>query len=118
MAVTMITVPAEEKLLSLAVGIPALIFMVWIYFGTYYELRETYLFCRSGPFTEKIPYERIRSLRLCTSILASMALSVQRIEISQHGKGFVLGTTYISPADREIFLRELALRCPNLETRR
>lgn len=113
--VTMIGVPAEEKLLSLIVGVPSLVFMVWIYFGTWYELRATCLLCRSGPFFQRIPYGRIRSLRLCTSILASLALSVDRIEIRQHGKGFVLGTTYISPAGRENFLRELALRCPNLE---
>jgi len=31
------------------------------------------------------------------------------------GKGFVLGTTYISQENREEFLAELKSRCKNLE---
>ena len=115
MVVVMVTVPLEEKPLATAIGIPVIIFMIWIYFGTYYELRENYLYSRRGPFIENIRYENIKSLRLYTSILASMALSIKRIEIKQHGKGYILGTTYISPLDREEFLRELTSRCPNLD---
>lgn len=115
MVVTTVTAPPEERLLAIAIGIPVILFVVWIYFGTYYELRETYLYSRSGPFSEKIPYENIKSVRLCISILASMALSIKRIEIRQHGKGYVLCTTYISPLNREEFLRELTSRCPNLD---
>jgi hypothetical protein len=111
---TIITVPSNETLIAYAIGLPSLIFILWIYWGTYYELRQNYLYCRSGPFFEKIPYEKIASLRLCQSILASMALSTQRIEIRQHGKGYILGTSYISPLKREEFLQELTQRCKNL----
>jgi hypothetical protein len=58
---------------------------------------------------------QIRSLRLSENMLSSMALSRQRIEIRQHGKGYIMGTTMISPVEREWFLEELRQRCPNLE---
>jgi hypothetical protein len=90
-------------------------FLAWLTFGSWYELRDDHLYCRSGPFVEKIPYGKIRSLRLVRNSFSSMALARDRIEIRQNGKGFVAGTTYISPEGREAFLDELKERCPNLE---
>ncbi len=108
-------VPEEERLLGYAIGLPMIALIIWIYFGTYYELREEYLYCRSGPFFERIAYDKIKSVRLCQNLWSSLALSAKRIEIRQHGKGFLLGTTYISPENRELFFRELVKRCKNLE---
>jgi len=99
----------------LIVGVPGL--MAWLRFATWYELREDHLYGRSGPFVERIPYRRIRSLRLCENRWSSMALSPRRIEIRQHGRGWLTGTTYISPVDRDAFLEELRRRCPALEER-
>ena len=95
-------------------SIPVSFFLAWLYFGTYYVFGDTVLICRSGPFSEKIPYAQIKSLRLCENFMSSMALSRERIEIKQHSKGYITGTTYISPVNREHFLSELILRCPNL----
>ena len=75
--------PVEQAITAAFTG-----FMLWIYFGTYYELRDEYLYCRSGPFYEKIAYDNIKSVKLSGSLLSSMALSVKRIEIRQHGKSF------------------------------
>lgn len=108
-------VPQNEKIIAYIIGVPTLIFLLWIYFGTYYELRDKYLYCRSGPFFEKIAYEKIKSVRLKKSLLSSMALSIHRIEIKQHGKSYITGTTYISPENREAFMQELILMCNNLE---
>ena len=113
--VSVIIVPQNERVIGYAVGIPMLVFIMWIYFGTYYELREDYLFCKSGPFFEKIAYKNIKSLKISKNILSSMALSTKRIEIRQHGKGYITGTTLISPENREEFLQELMSRCENLE---
>jgi hypothetical protein len=44
---------------------------------------------------------------------ASMALSNEMIEL-RHGKNYLSGTTFISPADRDGFIVELTERCPNL----
>lgn len=115
MLVSIMIVPPEEKIIGYAVGVPMICFMLWIYFGTYYEFRDQYLYCRSGPFVEKIVYEKIRSVKISQNMLSSMALSSKRIEIRQHGKGFITGTTYISPVNREEFLMELITRCKNIE---
>jgi hypothetical protein len=65
--------------------------------------------------SEKIAYPKIKSVKLRRNMLSSMALSLDRIEIKQHGKGFLLGTTYISPENREEFMRDLVSRCNNLQ---
>lgn len=104
----------DQTAISYAIGLPVIALLLWIYFGTYYELRDDYLFCRCGPFTEKIAYPKIKSVKLSQNMLSSMALSGDRIEIEQHGKGYLLGTTFISPENREQFLSELISRCNNL----
>lgn len=80
--------------------------------GTYYELRDEYLYARSGFFSERIRYEKVTSLRKCRNMLSSMALAADRIEV-RVGTNYVLGTTFISPVRRDEFLAELARRCPN-----
>jgi hypothetical protein len=112
---SIIIVSESERLFILILVIPVTLFLAWLYFGTYYVFDEKNLICQSGPFKEKIPYEKIRTLRLCENFMSSMALSRQRIEIKQHAKGYIMGTTYISPVDRERFLNELQQRCPNLD---
>jgi uncharacterized membrane protein YdbT with pleckstrin-like domain len=86
--------------------------LLWMYFGTYYEFRDEYLYARSGPLSERIRYDRITRLRKCRNLFSSMALAADRIEIGT-GPNFVTGTTYISPRDRDEFLTELVRRCPN-----
>lgn len=108
-------VPKNERLIGFAVGLPIAIFTLWMYFGTYYELRDDHLLCKSGPFSEKIVYEKIRSLKFSRNPASSMALSIDRIEIRQHGKGYITGTTFVSSEDREEFMNDLEIRCKNLE---
>jgi uncharacterized membrane protein YobD (UPF0266 family) len=120
MAIVMIvigvsTTSETERVAGVMVGLPILAVLLWIYFGTYYEFRENYLYCRSGPFFEKIPYDKVKSVKLSRNILSSMALSTKRIEIRQHGRGYILGTTFISPVNREEFMKELIQRCGNLD---
>ncbi len=111
----LLAIPPSARAIGLAAGIPVLVFLLWIYFGTWYELRDDHLYCRSGPFSERISYEAIRSVRLSQNVLSSLALSLRRIEIKQHGKGYLMGTTFISPVNRQEFLQELARRCKNLD---
>ena len=92
MLVNIIVVPQSEKVTAYAVGIPTILFIFWIYFGTYYEFRDEYLYCRSGPFLEKIAYENVKSVRLGQNMLSSMALSIDCIEIKQHDKCYITGT--------------------------
>ncbi len=104
----------DQAIINYAIGLPTIVLLLWIYFGTYYELRDEYLYCKCGPFSEKIPYPKIKSVKFSRNMLSSMALSLDRIEVKQHGKGYVLGTTYVSPENREQFMSELISRCKNL----
>ncbi len=103
----------EELVIGYAVAIPMIAFLLSLFFCTYYELRDDYLFCRSGPLFERIPYDRIKSARLSNSPMSSMALSIQRIAIQKHDS-WPLGVTLISPPNREEFMQELLSRCHNL----
>ena len=94
---------------------PILIIMLWILLGSYYELREDLLFMKIGSIVGRIKYENIKSLELKTNLLSSMALSIHRIEIKEHNKGYFMGTTQISPVNREDFIKELRQLCYNLE---
>lgn len=113
--VGIISDPQNGKTIGYAVGVSIICFILWIYFYTYYEFRDEYLYCRSGPFVEKIVYDKIKSVKFSKNMLSSMALSTKRIEIRQHGKGYITGTTYISPVNREGFMMELISRCKNID---
>lgn len=115
MIIVMIMIPQQEKIIGFAVGIPMIFLLLWIYFGSYYEFRGTYLLCKVGPYYEKIEYDKIKSIKQSKNMLSSMALSTERIEIKQHGKGYIMGTTFISPVNREEFVIELKSRCRNIE---
>ncbi|KAF0225811.1 MAG: hypothetical protein FD133_770 [Erysipelotrichaceae bacterium] len=108
-------VKREEMVMLSLLVIPCIALLLWIYFKTYYEFRDEVLYCKSGPFYEKIRYDSIKSIKLCENFMSSMALSRQRIEIKQHKKNYIVGTTYISPIDREDFLYELKRRCHHLD---
>ncbi len=92
----------------------ALVILPFI-FNTYYELKQDHLHIKVGFVKQRIYYENIKSLKLCTNLISSMALSSKRIEIKELKKDSVLGTTYISPIDRELFLNELKKHCYNIE---
>lgn len=101
--------------MSCASVLVASAFLLWLWVGTYYEFCGDHLYCRSGPFWERIKYDNIKYLGLSENMRSSMALSTQRIEIRQHCKGYITGTTMISPENREIFLAQLICLCSNLE---
>ncbi len=112
---SMAIIPQNEKMLGYTVGLPMICFVLWIYFGTYYEFRDKYLYCRSGPFFERIFYEKIKSVKHSNNMMSSMALSRKRIEIRQHDKRYITGTTFISPINRDDFIKELVTRCKNMD---
>ncbi len=114
-SISIILVPENEKLLSYLIGFPMIFLLIWIYVGSYYEFRENYLYCKIGPFFEKIYYEKIKLVMLRQSLPSSLSLSTKQIEIRQHGKGYIMGTTYISPINREEFMVELIKRSENMD---
>jgi hypothetical protein len=75
-----------------------------------YELGDEALVIRFGLVRSRIRFDRIRGVWPTRSVLASPALSVDRLAIDLGGP---IPTT-ISPADRDAFLADLAARLPHL----
>jgi hypothetical protein len=113
--VSAIIVPPQYRYPTIAGSLVGIGFMLWMWFGAYYEFRETYLLLRMGPFFERIPYIKIFSARKFKGMMSSMALSSDMLEL-RHGKNYITGTTYISPEDRDAFIAELKLWCPGLNS--
>lgn len=95
---------------SLVVLVPAILFFGWIWFGIGYTITETELLVKCGPFREKIPFGKIRSIRRARIPWSSAALSLDRLEI-RHASGL----TQVSPADADLFVSELKKRCPQAD---
>lgn len=115
MIASSLLIPPDERWMMFIVTIPMTVFMLWLLLSTWYELRDDHLYCVSGPFREKIYYDKIKEVKLTENMLSSMALSRKRIEIRQHKKNYFMGTTMISPQNREEFYVQLKRRCKNLQ---
>ena len=86
-------------------------FVLWILYATRYLLTGDELVARCGPFRSVVPLAAIEAVAPSRSPLASAATSLDRLEIKHSGKALGL---LISPQDKEGFLRDLKLRCPQL----
>ncbi|PKM66569.1 MAG: hypothetical protein CVU94_07405 [Firmicutes bacterium HGW-Firmicutes-19] len=107
-------IPENERWVMFIITIPSALFLLSLLFNTWYILEEDHLICVSGPFREKIYYDKIKEVKLTENMLSSMALSRRRIEIRQHNKNYFVGTTMISPQNREDFYVALRRKCKNL----
>jgi len=105
-------IPDSDRLIGYIVLLPVIVFLLSMLYNTYYIFEEQYLKCVVGGFPQKIYYENIKSIKKTRNLLSSAALSVDRIEIKEKYKGFIRGTTYISPKEKDEFFEELKIRCP------
>lgn len=107
-------VPAEEQwIMALSTVIMAIIILP-LFKGTY-EITEEELIITFYFFKQRIPLDNIKSIRKCSNWYSSAAMSKERIEVKEHHKGRLRGTTYISPNNREEFFLFLQSNCRNLE---
>ncbi len=98
--------------LGFALVLVAVTFVViWILYGTRYLLAGDELVAVCGPFRTVVPLAAIEEVAPSRSPLAGPAPSLDRLEIRQTGGGLGL---LVSPADKEAFLSDLKLRCPQL----
>lgn len=79
--------------------------------NTYYVLKDDHLFIRSGWFRWRTPYEEIEEVRPTRKMWSSAALSMDRLYI-RHRRAHL--SSFISPQDKEAFMRDLASRSPDL----
>lgn len=88
-----------------------IIFIGWFLFGTYYEFKDEYLLIKAGPLKDKLYYNDITNLNETKSLMASMALSIDRIEIIYNGRFY----GHISPKYRREFLEKLESKRYNIQ---
>lgn len=87
------------------------VFCISLLRNTNYTFTQDELIVRSGPFREIIPLAAIQSAVPSRKAWSSAALSLDRLFIQY--KGSKRGT-YISPENKNAFLRDLADRSPDL----
>ena len=104
-------IPANEQWIGWLMFSPLMVLMLLFLYNTYYVFEDDYLKCVLGVFPQKIYYQNIKSLKKTRNFLSSAALSAKRIEIKEKNKGYIMGTTYISPKNRDEFFDELRMRC-------
>jgi hypothetical protein len=105
-------VEPHEQWIVLMILVPTALLMLLLLYNTYYVFEEEYLKCVVGFYVQKIRYENIKSLKKTRNFLSSAALSADRIEIKEKNKGYIMGTTYISPKNKDEFFEELRQYCP------
>jgi uncharacterized membrane protein YdbT with pleckstrin-like domain len=118
LALTLITPGAVQQggWVSVVVVVVVWAFVGSIIFPLYYEITPSELVVRSGILHWEIPFSSIQHVHPSHNMLASPALSLDRlrIEYMQNGKTrFML----ISPKDKSGFLRDLAQNSAELEVR-
>jgi len=102
-------IAVEGKIISaitLAFCLALCIFIMPMWMNTYYVLGERELIVKYGFLKTKIAYNSIKRVTETRNPLASIALSLDRIEIIYGGGGHIL----ISPQNKQEFLQQLEQR--------
>lgn len=87
-------------------------FCLAIWFGTYYALEKTGLHICCGFCTNwRIPYQQIVNATPSRCVLSSPAPSLDRVEVV-YTNGRSRQSVWVSPRERERFIRELLERTP------
>jgi PH (Pleckstrin Homology) domain-containing protein len=94
--------------------------LLWAFFGTSYEITETHLVARLGPFRWRIPLDAIeevlstRGFRLVVGLGLAWSLDMLHVKYRKPN-GRLAYPVSISPRDKEGFLDELATAVPGLK---
>lgn len=98
--------------LSLIVLVPLWIFIIHLFFTTYYSIEDKYLTVKSGFLINcKIEISQIRKITETRSIISAPALSLDRIEIFYNKFDSII----LSPKDKDGFIAHLQQLNPGLE---
>jgi type VI protein secretion system component VasK len=98
----------------LLVLVLAVAFLLWVLYGTWYELDHRELHARCGPFATDIALDQIGAIVPSRNPASSMALSLDRLAVLDRGGRLLV---LVSPRDRDAFLRDVAWLGPGLEYR-
>ena len=110
-------VPQDELFIMFITTMLMALLIIPIARMSYYVLKDDYLQIRMGYIGMKIKYDNIKSIESVDgwNSSSSMALSKERVKITVHNKGKIMGTTYICPENRELFIMDLRSKCKNLD---
>ena len=92
---------AAAVMLGGGVLLPAVLYAI-----TGYQLTDTELVVRVGPFTTRIPYSQIQSIEPSRDVESAPAWSLHRLRVAYGTGQYVL----ISPTPREAFLESIEMR--------
>lgn len=85
---------------------------MWMWVATGYEVTDEQLSLRCGPFKKSISIKDINKIRPTNNLLASFALSLDRLEITYGGK---YAMVLVSPKDKEGFITALKSINPEIK---
>lgn len=100
----------HEPVASLSFAIVVVLY-IFLVFPVSYRLEHEALVIHSGVLRWRVPYTQMRSVRPTRSMLATPAMSLDRLEILYGAAGRAL----ILPRDQQAFLAELYARAPQLQ---
>ena len=105
---------AHPNLLLFLFAVTISVIFLWIWFGTYYQLDDEYLICRSGPFRKKVPVRKI--VRIARNVRAFSgrrpALSFRYLQIRYN----TYDDVFIAPENEEAFIADLIRVRPEIST--
>ncbi len=93
------------------IGLLTIGFLIWIWFGTGYRIENKTINIQNGPFKWKVTIEEINSISKRKSLLATPALSVDRL-VLQHGK---YNDMLLSPKNECEFIKLLLAKNPHIQ---
>jgi hypothetical protein len=93
--------------------------VLWVYAATSYEITDTHVVARLGPYRRRMPLDTIKEVvstrRFHVIFGLGLAWSLDMLHIySQRADGSLAWPVAISPEDKEGFLHELAGAVPGL----
>lgn len=101
----------NESLISFIITLIINIFFLWLWFGTNYTIKNSFLKIKYGPFRSKVDIKKIRSIRRTKSIFTAPALATQRLQL-MYNKYEVVD---IAPKNESEFLHKLLKINPKIQ---
>jgi hypothetical protein len=104
-----------EVLIYLGITVLTIGFFLWIFLGTYYTIKNGYLYHRSGPFFGKMKISSISKIKYHSGwyvpVLYRPATDIVGIIITYNK----FDDVYFSPKERDMFVKELLRINPEIE---
>ncbi|WP_405097096.1 PH domain-containing protein [Oceanobacillus sp. FSL H7-0719] len=99
------------NIIWILIGVITIGFLIWVWFGTGYRIENEVIKIQNGPFKWKVSIQDINSISKRKSILATPALSVERL-VLHYGR---YGEMQLSPKAKSEFIELLLTKNPQIK---